>query len=272
MIVFPNAKINIGLNILRKRDDGYHELETVFYPLKLQDGLEFIENHAGEVRFSNSGIEVGGAAENNLVVKAYRMLAADYSLPGVDIHLHKAIPFGAGLGGGSSDAAFMLKGLNDFFGLNIASGTLMSYAARLGADCPFFLENIPSFASGIGEKLETLPLSLAGWHLLLVKPPVEVGTREAYAGVHPGIPEVRLREAIRQSVNNWQESVVNDFETGIFRRFPEIEAVKEKLKERGAVYTSMSGSGSSVFGLFRAEPMWRDIDFPEGSFLWTEVF
>ncbi|GET32279.1 4-diphosphocytidyl-2-C-methyl-D-erythritol kinase [Prolixibacter bellariivorans] len=272
MIVFPNAKINIGLNILRKRDDGYHELETVFYPLKLQDGLEFIENHTGEVHFSNSGIEIAGKAEDNLVVKAYRMLAADYRLPGIDIHLHKVIPFGAGLGGGSSDAAFMLMGLNDFFSLNIPEQKLLSYAARLGADCAFFIKNTPSFASGIGEKLEPLPLSLSGWHLLLVKPPIEVGTKEAYAGVRPGEPNVGLTEAIRFSVNNWQGNVVNDFEEGIFQRFPEIKTLKEKLRERGAVYASMSGSGSSVFGLFRNEPLWRDSDFPEGSFIWYEVF
>jgi 4-diphosphocytidyl-2-C-methyl-D-erythritol kinase len=272
MIVFPNAKINIGLHILRKRDDGYHELETVFYPLKLRDGLEFIENRTGEVRFSNSGIEVGGRPDDNLVVKAYRMLAADYTLPGVDIHLHKVIPFGAGLGGGSSDAAFMLKGLNDFFGLNIPEQKLLSSAARLGADCAFFLKNTPLFASGAGEKLEPLPLSLAGWHLLLVKPPVVVGTKEAYAGVQPGLPNLGLKEAIRLSVNNWQGNVVNDFEAGIFQRFPEIKAIKEKLIERGAVYASMSGSGSSVFGLFRNEPIWHDGDFPAGSFIWSEIF
>jgi 4-diphosphocytidyl-2-C-methyl-D-erythritol kinase len=272
MILFPNAKINIGLNILRKREDGYHELETVFYPLQLQDGLEFIENHTGKVRFSNSGIEVDGAPENNLVVKAYRMLAADYPLPGVDIHLHKVIPFGAGLGGGSSDAAFMLRGLNDFFGLNIPLEKLMGYAARLGADCPFFLQNRPSYASGIGEELEPLTLNLTGWHVMLVKPPVEVGTREAYAGVDPGMPEIHLQEAIRLPVNNWQGKVVNDFESGIFQRFPMIQEIRDRMQERGAVYTSMSGSGSSVFGLFRAEPMFRDSDFPEGSFLWMEVF
>ena len=272
MIVFPNAKINIGLNILRKRDDGYHELETVFYPLKLRDGLEFIENRAGEARFTASGIEIEGNPEDNLVVKAYRMIAAKYPLPGLDIHLHKVIPFGAGLGGGSSDAAFMLKSLNDFFGLKIPSNTLKEYAASLGADCAFFIENTPSFASGIGEKLEPMLLSFAGWHLLLVKPPVEVGTKEAYAGIIPTIPTVGLRESIGMSVNNWQGNVINDFEAGIFSRFPEIGLVKEKLIERGAVYASMSGSGSSVFGLFRNEPMWRDGDFPEGSFIWSEVF
>ena len=272
MIVFPNAKINIGLNILRKRDDGYHELETVFYPLQLRDGLEFIENPSGEVRFSTSGIEIDGHSENNLVVKAYRMLAADYSLPGLDIHLHKAIPFGAGLGGGSSDAAFMLKGINEFFELNIPLEKLSGYAARLGADCAFFLENTPSFASGIGERLEPLTLSLAGWYLLLVKPPVGVETKEAYAGVTPHIPGLGLREAIHTPVNKWQENVMNDFEPGVFQRISEIETIKEKLKELGAIYASMSGSGSSVFGLFRAEPMWRDSDFPEGSFIWSEVF
>ena len=270
MIQFPNAKINLGLNILRKRDDGYHELESVFYPIGLKDGLEFIENKQNKINFSSSGISLDIDFEQNIVIKAYRMLAADYPLPGLDIHLHKVIPFGAGLGGGSSDAAFLLKGLNENFELGLSTDQLKAYAHRLGADCSFFIENQPAFATGKGEKLQSIDLSLNGYFLVLVKPPVGVGTKAAYAGIKPGAPKCPLSEAIQLPPEKWQEYLVNDFEASVFPLFPEIAEVKSKLLSYGAVYAAMSGSGSSVFGLFHIEPEINMDDFPAHCYLWKE--
>ncbi|MEI6677894.1 MAG: 4-(cytidine 5'-diphospho)-2-C-methyl-D-erythritol kinase [Mariniphaga sp.] len=270
MVLFPNAKINLGLNILCRRADGYHELETVFYPIGLKDGLEFIENKHNRIDFSSSGLPLNIGFEENIVVKACRLLAAGQTLPGLDIHLHKVIPFGAGLGGGSSDAAFLLKGLNDYFELGLTVTQLKVYATRLGADCSFFLENKPAFASGIGEKLQNIDLSLTGYFMVLVKPPFGVGTKEAYAGITPGSPTFSLRDAIQQPPESWQDCLVNDFETSVFRLFPQIAEIKSKLIKGGAVYSSMSGSGSSVFGLFKTEPQTHVFDFPADYFIWTE--
>ena len=268
MVLFPNAKINIGLNILRKRGDGYHELETIFYPIGLKDGLEFIDNKKNKTVFSSSGLSLNICSEENIVIKAYRLLAADYHLPCLDIHLHKVIPFGAGLGGGSADAAFMLKGLNDFFELGLTHDQLKVYALKLGADCSFFLENKPAFASGIGEELQTIDFSLNGFYIVLVKPPFGVGTKEAYAGIKPAIPQFSLLESIFQPSDKWQNCIVNDFETSVFQLFPEISSIKSKLIELGADYASMSGSGSSVFGLFKGEPQFSNKDFNNDCFIW----
>ena len=270
MVLFPNAKINLGLNILRKRDDGYHELETVFYPIGLKDGLEFVENKQNKIDFSSSGIPLNIDFEENIVVKAYRLLAADYPLPGLDIHLHKVIPFGAGLGGGSSDAAFLLKGLNENFGLGLTTDRLKGYAHRLGADCSFFIGNKPSFATGIGEKLQVIDLSLEGYFLVTVKPPFGVGTKAAYKGITPGTPNLSLSHAIQLPPEKWQEHLVNDFEVSVFPLFPEIGEIKSKLLSHGAIYAAMSGSGSSVFGLFKDEPKLELADFPPDFFVWKE--
>jgi len=270
MVLFPNAKINFGLNILQKRADGYHELETIFYPIGLKDGLEFIENKKNKIIFTSSGLALNIDQEENIVVKAYRLLAADHSLPGLDLHLHKVIPFGAGLGGGSSDAAFLLKGLNDYFELGLFVSQLKKYAVKLGADCSFFLENKPAFACGIGEQLQNIPFSLGGYFIVLVKPPFGVGTKEAYAGIKPAIPKISVLDSIKQSPDKWQSCIANDFETSVFRLYPEIAEIKSKLLERGAVYASMSGSGSSVFGLFKNEPQVTAIDFPSDYFIWQD--
>jgi len=271
MVLFPNAKINLGLNILRKREDGYHELETIFYPVGLKDGLEFIENKQNKINFTSTGLPLNIDTEANIVVKAYRLLAADYSLPGLDIHLHKVIPFGAGLGGGSSDAAFLLKGLNDFFELGLFVSQLKKYALKLGADCSFFLENKPAFACGIGEQLQNINFTLNSYFIVLVKPPFGVGTREAYAGIKPSIPKKLLLDSIHLSPDNWQNCIVNDFETSVFNLYPEIAEVKTKLRENGAVYASMSGSGSSVYGIFKNEPKLSTIDFPSDYFIWKDL-
>ena len=270
MISFPNAKINLGLNILRKRNDGYHELETIFYPIGLKDGLEFIENNQNKINFSSSGIPLVIGLEDNIVVKAYRLLAADYLLPGIDIHLHKVIPFGAGLGGGSSDAAFLLKGLNENFELGLTMDQLLGYAHKLGADCSFFIVSHPAFATGIGEKLHALDLSLNGYFLVLIKPPFGVGTKAAYSGIKPGTPKFSLSEATQLPPEKWQEYLVNDFESSVFALFPEIGELKSKLLSYGAFYAAMSGSGSSVFGLFKDEPKLKLADFPSDYFLWKE--
>lgn len=271
MITFPNAKINIGLNIVARRADGYHELETLFFPIGWKDALEFIENSSGDINFANSGLVIDTPAEQNIVVKAYRLLAADFNLPGIDIHLLKVIPFGAGLGGGSADAAFMLKLLNAHFSLSLSNEQLKQYALRLGADCSFFIDNTPSFATGIGEKLEPFSLSLTGVHLLLIKPPFNVGTREAYSKVVPRPPQYDLRSVLAEDMDTWKERVVNDFESSVFPQFPAIGNLKDQLYAAGASFASMSGSGSSVFGLFREKPDVSWLRLPEGSFIWQEV-
>jgi 4-diphosphocytidyl-2-C-methyl-D-erythritol kinase len=270
MILFPNAKINIGLNILRRRSDGYHEIESLFFPVGLKDALEFVENGSNKVNLSFSGIPIDVAPENNIVLKAYRLLAFDFLLPGIDIHLHKVIPYGAGLGGGSSDAAFLLKALNEYFELKLSIEKLKHYALLLGADCSFFIENKPSLATGIGEILQNMEINLTGYHLLLVKPPIGVNTKDAYANITPAIPQYSLIDALNKKPEEWLGLIKNDFEPTVFKAFPEIEAIKRTLLDNGAVYASMSGSGSSVFGLFKSVPDLSADSFREGSFVWKD--
>jgi 4-diphosphocytidyl-2-C-methyl-D-erythritol kinase len=236
----------------------------------LKDGLEFIENKKNKIVFSSSGLALNIDPEENIVVKAYRLLAADHSLPGLDIHLHKVIPFSAGLGGGSSDAAFLLKGLNDYFELGLFVSQLKKYAIKLGADCSFFLENKPTFACGIGEQLQTINFSLVGYFIVLIKPPFGVGTKDAYAGIKPTLPKLSLLDSIKLSCDKWQNCIVNDFETSVFPLFPAIAQLKSKLIESGAIFAAMSGSGSSVFGLFKSEPPIAKEDFGPDYFIWKE--
>jgi 4-diphosphocytidyl-2-C-methyl-D-erythritol kinase len=255
MITYPNAKINLGLNIVEKRPDGYHNLETVFYPINLQDALE-VNLLEGEEEFSLkvSGVPIEGEPENNLVVKAYRLLKKDYpEMPAIDIHMYKHIPTGAALGGGSADAAFMIKLLNDKFKLNLSIEKMEEYAAILGADCAFFIQNKPVFATGIGNIFEPIQLSLKGYYLVLVKPDIFVSTKDAFAHIIPTQPTQSLKEIIRMPVETWRATMKNDFEDSVFQKFPEIAAIKDKLYDLGAVYASMSGSGSSVYGIFREQ-------------------
>lgn len=263
MITFPNAKINLGLNITEKRPDGYHNLETIFYPIPLEDALEACprKEGPGSYSLSQSGLSIEGDAENNLVVKAYKLLDETYHLPPVDIYLHKHIPSGAGLGGGSADAAFMLKLLNRMYRLNLTDDQLEAYAARLGADCAFFVRNQPTYAEGIGNIFSPVELSLAGWQLLLVKPNIFVSTRDAFARIRPRHPERNLRDLINQPVESWKDSIINDFEESVFPQFPAIGDIKTELYRLGAVYASMSGSGSSVYGLFAPDVVLPDVDF-----------
>ncbi len=248
MIAFANAKINIGLQVLSRRDDGYHQLETVFYPLKIYDVLEMVE--ARDIRFNPSGMAIPDDGKDNLCLRAYRLLKEDYDLPPVHIYLHKTIPIGAGLGGGSADAAFLLTLMNDLFGLGLRDPQLVGYARRLGADCAFFIRNTPVLATGIGDIFEDIEVDLSGYHLVLVKPPVHVSTAEAYRAVTPDPAGRQLKSAITHPVPAWRDAIVNDFEPGVFAIHPEIAAVKESLYENGALFASMSGSGSSVYGLF----------------------
>ncbi|MDR0348263.1 MAG: 4-(cytidine 5'-diphospho)-2-C-methyl-D-erythritol kinase [Tannerella sp.] len=251
MICFPNAKINLGLHVIRKRSDRYHDIETIFYPVPLKDALEVVP--ASGFSFRQVGTPVEGDPQNNLVIKALKVLQRDYEIPPVEIYLKKAIPCGAGLGGGSSDASFMLKLLNAFAGLNLPEQTLERLAASLGADCPFFIRNTPVLASGTGTVFEEIPLSLKGSVIYIIKPDAAVSTQAAYASVTPAKPSVSLKEIAQTPVNEWKDILVNDFERSVFKQYPVIQALKNKLYEQGAVYASMSGSGSAVFGLFEQD-------------------
>lgn len=254
MLTFPNAKINLGLNIVEKRSDGFHNIETVFYPINLCDALEFVEKEKGaDADFSLSGIRVDGNLSNNLVMKAYDLLRVDFGLPPLSIYLQKNIPLGAGLGGGSADAAFMLKSLNQYFALNLSIEQLEAYALRLGSDCPFFINNKPMFARGRGEELTPVALSLQGYHLVLVKPEIHVSTADAYSACNPHFPEKSLQSIASYPVSTWKDCMCNDFEKNIFEKHPQIKSIKEKLYQQGAIYASMSGSGASVYGIFEQE-------------------
>lgn len=257
MITFPNAKINLGLNIIEKRPDGYHNLETIFYPINLQDALEVAkrDNDSKEYTLRVCGTSLEIDDEDNLVVKAYKLLKKDHPqmLP-IDIHMYKHIPAGAGLGGGSSDAAHMIKLLNEKFLLELSAEQMESYAAQIGADCAFFIKNRPVFATGIGNVFEPIELSLKGYHIVLVKPDIFVSTRDAFSQIKPTHPSVSLKEIVKQPIENWKDSMKNDFEESVFLKFPEVAAIKDELYDLGAVYAAMSGSGSSVYGIFK-EPI-----------------
>lgn len=268
MILFPNAKINIGLSVTGKRTDGYHNLETLFYPLTLCDILEFCVS-ADHLRFGSSGIACDEDMENNLVMKAYRILQKDYKLPALHIHLHKHIPIGSGLGGGSADAAFMLRGLNSYFSLNISDEQLQDYAIQLGSDCPFFIKNRACFAYGRGEKLEDVAFSIEKYSLLLVCPSVHISTKEAYAGITPKVPQIPIHEIIGKPVNTWRHILKNDFEAPVFAQYPEIEKIKHTMYELGALFSLMSGSGSSVYGIFEKLPADPKKYFPD-MFVWYQ--
>jgi len=255
MLLFPNAKINLGLNVVERRTDGYHNIETVFYPIGLSDVLEVNPSETcTDYSFSSSGISLPGDPEDNLIVKAYHLLRFEYQIPPVDILLCKQIPLGAGLGGGSSDAAFMLKSLNELFELKITKKKLEGLAAKLGADCPVFIRNKAVFASGIGNVFKPVKLSLKGYYLLLVKPDIHVSTPEAYSLVDPQKPALSLLELIQKPISEWRGEIKNDFEKSVFTNHPEIEVIKNKLYDMGALYASMSGSGSSVYGIFDIMP------------------
>lgn len=252
--VYPHAKINIGLYVVERRQDGYHNLQTVFYPLALSDRLTITPNGTDTCTFRTSGLTIDGDADDNLIMKTYRLMQQQYAVGGVDIVFEKNIPMGAGLGGGSADAAFTAKELDRLFGLGLSDDVLRRLVGTLGADCPFFIDGKPAYAEGIGDILTPVALSLKGYQIVLVKPDVHVSTAEAYRGIRPAPAGCYLPEAICRPVEQWKQLVCNDFEAGVFAAHPRIAAIKQQLYDSGAVYAAMSGSGSAVFGLFRDVP------------------
>ena len=256
MQLSPNSKINLGLNIVERRADGYHNIETVFYPLTLCDELEVLhDNSIADYSLTTKGINIDSEPEKNLLIKAYRLLQNEFSISGIDVRFTKNIPFGAGLGGGSADAAFMLKALNELFELHLTNEQLQERAAKIGADCAFFIENKPTFAQGIGNEFQPISIQLNGYYLLLVKPAIHVSTPVAYANVKPQKPNRSLKDIIENDpIELWEKSVRNDFEESVFAQFPTLSEIKEQLYAQGAIYAAMSGSGSSLFGIFDHKP------------------
>ncbi len=269
MITFPVAKINLGLNVVEKRPDGYHNLQTVFYPVPMMDALEIVPMSDGfpsdvdcDLKVTNITIE--GDEQRNLVVRAYQLLKADFpDMPRVHAHLWKGIPTQAGMGGGSSDCGYMIRLLNETFDMGLSSEQMQQYAARLGADCAFFIESSACYAEGIGERLQPIDLDLSGWHIGVVRPDIPVPTKEAFSRIHPHYPALNCREAVMQPVETWRDTLTNDFEESVFVLHPEIGAVKEQLYKMGATYAAMSGSGSALFGLFKDEPDALRQTFPD---------
>lgn len=256
MVIFPNSKINLGLNIVGKRSDGYHDIETVFLPLQLKDAIEIIENES--FQFSTSGLSIDGEQEKNLCVKAFHLLKKYFpQLPNVQMHLHKAIPMGAGLGGGSADGAFALKLLDKKFDLLLSEKQLMNYALQLGSDCPFFILNKPCYAKGRGEILEQLDLDLSAFKIVIIHPNIHISTAWAFSQLSGRLQQPdnykRIKEVIKQPIRTWKEELKNDFEEAVFIQHPEIKNIKAALYKAGAIYASMSGSGSVVYGIFEKD-------------------
>jgi 4-diphosphocytidyl-2-C-methyl-D-erythritol kinase len=268
MINFPIAKINLGLNVVEKRPDGYHNLQTVFYPVPIKDALEvhvmdeaFPSDYDCDLKVTNITIE--GDEQRNLVVRAYQLLKQDFPpLPRIHSHLWKGIPTQAGMGGGSSDCAYMMLLLNQQFRLGLTDEQLIEYAAKLGADCAFFILSRPCYAEGIGEKLQPIDLSLSGYYIAVVRPDIPVPTKEAFSRIRPHYPAQNCRETVMQPVETWRDTLINDFEESVFALHPEIGNIKQQLYDMGATYAAMSGSGSALFGLFKKQPDSLSQEFP----------
>jgi 4-diphosphocytidyl-2-C-methyl-D-erythritol kinase len=254
MVLFPNAKINLGLSVIEKRSDGFHNLETVFYPIQWTDALEVISSGDQPISLNTSGLSVDGDIANNLCYKAWELLAKDYTLPNLQAHLHKVLPMGAGLGGGSADAAFMLKMINEVANLGLTNEMLSNYASKLGSDCAFFIENKPVFADGRGDHFTPIELDLSNFYFVIVMPPVTVNTAEAYSWIRPQTPKFRIQESIKLPIVKWKDYLINDFEAPVIKKHPLIGEIKNRLYSEGAIYASMSGSGASVYGIFDAKP------------------
>lgn len=252
MVSFPNAKINLGLYVTEKRPDGFHTIESVFYPVPWHDVLEIIPSK--KVTFTASGLSIPGKNEDNLCLKAYQLLSDNYRIPPVHIHLRKEIPMGAGLGGGSADAAFTIKMLNELFSLQLPTAEMAAHAARLGSDCAFFIYNTPQIATGVGDQLTPSSVSLKGYYLALVYPGIHIPTKKAYSGIRPAKNDVDLSALQEYPPDEWSRFLRNDFEAHIFEQHPALKNISNKLTEAGAVYTAMSGSGSAIFGIFQQPP------------------
>jgi len=260
VITFPNCKINLGLWVTQRRPDGYHNIQTVMMPVPWCDILEIVPANGTETTLVITGIQIDSPAENNLCYKAWRLMADKYPIPPISIHLHKVIPAGAGLGGGSSDASFTLKMLDSMFTLNLDNETLRSLAVQLGMDCSFFVENVPALSTGRGEFLIPVTLNLEGYHLMIVKPPVHVSTAAAFLGTKPFYRENSIEEIVNLPVKDWKRELHNDFENTVFDLYPEIQDIRNLMYRHGAIFSSMSGSGSAVYGLFTGKP--AEMDFP----------
>ncbi len=282
-MIFPTAKINLGLNIVGKRPDGYHDLETVFYPIPLCDSLEILPAIGDHTVFNTSGLPIPGNPESNLVTRACELLSSRFLSgqsqpvpsssfiapisPHFLVHLHKAIPMGAGLGGGSSDGAFAIKLLDQLMGLHLSAKEMERFALEIGSDAPFFIENKPVFATGRGDQFTPCSIDLSGFYIVVVKPDVHLSTAEAYAMITPKQPVTPIHEVITRGLDQWKELLTNDFEEPVFKRYPAIAQIKQELYEAGAAYASMTGSGSAVYGLFREDPPFGVQKFP-GCFFW----
>ncbi len=255
MIKFPNCKINIGLNIISKREDGYHNLQTVFYPIAIKDAVEIVEfTNPVAVTYTHSGLDILSKEENNLCIKAYHLLKKDFpQLPNIAMHLHKTIPMGAGLGGGSADASFVLMLLNVKFMLGLSQQQLIDYALQLGSDCPFFIVNKPCFATGRGEILNEINLNLSAYKMIVVNPHIHINTGMAFKNIKVGENATNLSTLIQKPIEEWKHFIINDFEKPVFAQYAEIEIIKDQLYKHGALYASMSGSGSTVFGIFNKD-------------------
>jgi 4-diphosphocytidyl-2-C-methyl-D-erythritol kinase len=274
MICFPSCKINLGLRITQKRADGFHALETVFFPISIKDALEIIiepETSAAPITFTSSGLAINGDPSDNLCFKAYEILKKDYpTIPNIKMHLHKTIPMGAGLGGGSADGAFTLVALNQLFNLQIPEQALLDYALQLGSDCPFFIINTPAFATGRGEILKPINLYLDGYSIVIVNPGIAISTKLAFSLITPKVPDTNMEAIICEPVTSWKEKLINDFEQPIFNSFPELANIKETLYQKGAVYASMTGTGSTVYGIFPTSLMdTLSFNFPSHYFIAT---
>lgn len=271
MICYPNAKINIGLSVVNKRKDGYHNIETIFYPISFCDILEIVENNKNNVNnYSQSGLKIGDIFSNNLCLKAYQLIAKDINIPNVNIHLHKQIPIGAGLGGGSSDAAYTLITLNSLFNLGLSNYSLKQYAEKLGSDCALFIDNNPQFGEGRGEILYPININLTNYTIVLVKPDINVSTVEAYSCITPQKPIFNLKNINSLPIEQWRSNVFNDFENTIFKKYKQIEQIKDKLYNLGSIYCSMSGSGSTVFGIFKNIEKKIILNEFKNCFIWVE--
>ncbi len=274
MICFPSCKINLGLRITQKRADGFHALETVFFPISIKDALEIIieqETSAAPITFTSSGLAINGDPSDNLCFKAYGLLKKDYpTIPNIKMHLHKTIPMGAGLGGGSADGAFTLVALNQLLNLQIPEQALLDYALQLGSDCPFFIINTPAFATGRGEILKPINVNLNGYSIVIVNPGIAISTKLAFSLITPKVPDTNMEAIICEPVTSWKEKLINDFEQPIFNSFPELANIKETLYQKGAVYASMTGTGSTVYGIFPTSMMdTLSFNFPTHYFVAT---
>ena len=267
MISFPNAKINLGLHVVEQRADGFHNIETVFYPVSMYDILEIVPSEKEGVELTSSGLPVPGDSGSNLIIKAENLLSSGIRHPallslreterrsnGIHLHLHKVIPMGSGLGGGSSDGAYTLRMLNELYNLDLSISQLQDLARQLGSDCAFFIENKPAYATGKGDQFEPVNLDLSGYQIIVVVPPVHISTPEAYSMVKPRQPIQSMREIIRLPIEQWTQHLINDFEEPVMNRYPLIREIKEELYNHGAIYAAMSGSGAAVFGIFSSQP------------------